>query len=107
MSRKKQRLYNKPWVTKGILISIRNKQKLHKSHFLRGSEVSKVIYKTYANKLNKVKSLSTKLYFAQEMTNCMDDGRKMWEAIGTLIPSKSTKKSKLTPSELEINGLII
>ena len=37
----------------------------------------------------------------------MSDGRKMWEAIRTLIPSKSTKKSTLTPSELEIYGSIV
>ena len=34
LSRKKQRLHNKPWITKGILISIRNKQKMYKRHFL-------------------------------------------------------------------------
>ena len=91
MSRKKQRLHNKPWITKGILISIQNKQKLHKSHFLEGNDISKLIYKTYADKLTKVKSLAKKLFFAQELTNCKGDGRKMWEVIKTLIPLNSTK----------------
>ena len=107
MSRKKQRLHNKPWITKGIFISIQNKQKLHKSHFLEGNDVSKLIYKTYANKLTKVKSLAKKLFFAQELTNCEGDGRKMWEVIKTLIPLNSTKKSKVTPSKLEIDGSLI
>ena len=107
MSCKKQRLHNKPWITKGILISIQNKQKLHKSHFLKGNDVSKLIYKTYANKHTKVKSLAKKLFFAQELTNCKGGGRKMWEVIETLIPLNSTKKSKVTPGELEINGSLI
>ena len=80
---------------------------LYKSHFLQGSDVGKVIYKTYANKLTKVKSLSKKLYFAQELSNCKGDGRKMWKAIKTLIPSKSTKKSKIIPRELEIDDSIV
>ena len=80
MSGKKQRLHNKPWIAKGILISIQNKQKLHKSHFLEGNHVSKLIYKTYANKLTKVKSLAKKLFFAQKLTNCKVDRRKMWKS---------------------------
>ena len=107
LSRKKQRLQNKPWISKGILISIRNKQKMYKTHFLQGSNVFKVIYKTYANKLTKVKSLAKKLYIARGLSKCKGDGCKMWEAVKTLIPSNSTKKSKATPSELRIDGSLI
>ena len=107
LSRKKQRLQNKPWISKGILISIRNKQKMYKTHFLQDSNVFRVIYKTYANKLTKVKSLAKNLYIARELSNCKGDGRKMWEAVKTLIPSNSTKKSKATPSELRIDGSLI
>ena len=76
-------------------------------HFLEGNDVSKLIYKTYANKLIKVKNLAKKLFFAQELTNCKGGGRKMWEVIKTLIPLNSTKKSKVTPGELEIDGSLI
>ena len=75
LSRKKQRLHNKPWIAKRILISIRNKHKMYKTHFLQGSNVCKMMYKTYANKLTKVKSLAKKLYFSQELSNCKGDGR--------------------------------
>ena len=80
---------------------------MYKTHFLQGSNVFRVIYKTYANKLTKVKSLAKKLYIARELSNCKGDGRKMWEAVKTLIPSNSTKKSKATPSELRIDGSLI
>ena len=65
------------------------------------------MYKTYANKLAKVKSLAKKLYFAQELSNCKGDGRKIWEVIRTIIPSNSTKKSKMTPNELDIDGSLV
>ena len=63
-----------------------------------------MMYKTYANKVTKVKSLAKKLYFAQELSNCKGDGCKMWEVIRTIIPSNSTKKSKMTLNELDIDG---
>ena len=66
LSRKK-RLHKKPWITKGILISIRNKQKMYKTHFLLGSNVCKMMYKTYANKLTKVKSLAKKIVFCSRI----------------------------------------
>ena len=34
LSRKQRRLKSKPWITKGLLISIKRKQKLHKLHFM-------------------------------------------------------------------------
>ena len=80
---------------------------MYETHFLQGSNVCKMMYKTYANKLTKVKTLAKKLYFAQELSNCKGDGRKMWEVIKTIIPSNSTKKSKMTPSELNIDGSLV
>ena len=37
LNRKQKRLQRKPWITKGLLISIKRKQKMHKSHFVHGS----------------------------------------------------------------------
>ena len=47
-SRKKRKLINKPWITKGILVSIRRKQKLYINFFKNGIEIEKILYKTYA-----------------------------------------------------------
>ena len=48
---------NKPWITKGILVLIRRKQKLYINFFKNGTEIEKILHKTYANKLSKVKAL--------------------------------------------------
>ena len=40
-SRRQKRLQKRPWITKGILISIKNKQKLYKTFFLGGSDFEK------------------------------------------------------------------
>ena len=36
-TRRQKRLQCKPWISKGLYVSIRNKQKLYKSHYLKGS----------------------------------------------------------------------
>ena len=54
LSRKQKRLRSKPWVTKGLLISIKKKQKLHKTHYIFGSINEKLYYKKYSNLLTKV-----------------------------------------------------
>ena len=57
---KQKRLKNKPWITKGLLISIKRKQKMHKTHYLNGSSVAKQCYKMYCNVLTKIKNLAKK-----------------------------------------------
>ena len=46
---------NKPWIKEGILVSIRHKQKLYINFLKTGTEIEKILYKTYANKLSKSK----------------------------------------------------
>ena len=88
LSRKQSKLAHKPWISKGILTSIRNKQKMYKTHFIGGSEIAKTSYKAYANKLTKVKCLAKKLYFHSELENCKGDGGQIWDLLYSLLPSK-------------------
>ena len=60
---RKQKL--KPWITHGLLISIKHKQRLYLSHFINGNTEKRNFYKKYANKLNTIKfiSIKTQLYY--------------------------------------------
>ena len=49
------------------------------------------MYKTYANKLSKVKALSKKLYLKQKIVNSSYDMHKFWCIIKTLLPHKPTR----------------
>ena len=55
---KKKKLQSKPWISKGILKSIKRKQIMHKTHFINGSMSDKHFYKRYTNLLTRVKSLA-------------------------------------------------
>ena len=59
-SRKQKRMQNKLWLTKGLLVSIKNKQILYKKFFLSNNKFGKWYYKKYANKLTRVKNSSKK-----------------------------------------------
>ena len=56
ISRRQKRLRAKPWLTKGLLVSIKYKQKLYRYHFLSNDVDKKTYYKQYSNKLNKIKT---------------------------------------------------
>jgi len=62
LTRKQKRLARKPWLTKGILTSIKNKQKLYKSWFLKGGDFECKLYKKYNNCLTRVKNAAKNLF---------------------------------------------
>ena len=96
---------SKPWITKGIFVSIRKKQKLYATHYLKGNEIRKKFYKTYANKLTKPKTLSKKLSLEFEILNSRQGMRKFWSIIKFLTPEKPHSNA---PSHIENeNGAIV
>ena len=60
MSRKGKRLNKKPWITQGILTSIKTKNRLFKKYYKSNSSDSstKQQYKKYSNKLTHTKKYS-------------------------------------------------
>ena len=55
MTRKEKRLSEKPWTTKGILVSIQMKYKLFIACFKSNNADKKASYKKYRNKLTHIK----------------------------------------------------
>ena len=60
MSQSKEKQFSKPWITSGILKSIKNKQGMYRTQFLSNNPVKTAEYKKYANKLNHLKTVSKK-----------------------------------------------
>ena len=104
LSRKQQKLQSKPWITKGILISVRHKRKLYKSHFLAGTEIQKRFYKKYLNTLTKVKTASKKIYYRQEFGRNLNNPRKTWELIRSALPTNQSRTNKSKIDLLKIDG---
>ena len=66
VSRKQRRLQSKPWLTKGLLVSIKRKQQLYRSNFLSVDLAKRQFYKTYSKKLQRLKSKAKRNFFFNE-----------------------------------------
>ena len=75
-SRRQKRLSSKPWISKGILISLRKRKSTFKSHFLLGNSVEKPYFGEYSNELTKIVFLAKKLYFANRFDKTKNDPKK-------------------------------
>ena len=103
VTRKQQKLLLKPWITKGLYVSIGNKQRLYRSHFKSGDASKMLFFKKYANKLTHLKEISKKLFYGNEVKNSKLDPKKLWKTLHSLLPWKKKKNSDM-PSSINING---
>ena len=102
LSRKQRKLSQKPWITKGILIFIKKKRAMFKSHFLSHNDDKKNFFFKYTNKSTKIKELSKKSPFATELKENQKDPRKMWEIMRSVLPA-SSKRASVALHFLKIN----
>ena len=82
-SKKKQ--FKKPWISDCILISKKKRQKLFKSHVLSGDPEKIQYYKTYNNRLNKVKAKAKKIFFDLQFSVNQENVKMTWKLIGMLV----------------------
>ena len=68
-SHKQNKFFKKPWIIKAILVFIKKKHALFKTHFLNENNSQKSYYKQYLNKLTKIKANSKNIYFEKELHN--------------------------------------
>ena len=99
LSRKKSILRQKPWLTKGILESIRIKKQLYKKYIKKKDTFWFERYKYYRNKVNMLISKSKRNYlrkFFQEVENNL---KKTWTKINGILNEKCNDKNNIFLSE--------
>lgn len=89
----KNKQLNKLWITNGILKSIKTKQKMYKIHFVSNDMVKIKQYKTYANRLNRIKIYSKNIYLCKQFEKCKSNLKSTWKLIGTLMKRNTKIKS--------------
>ena len=102
MSRKQARLAMKPWITKGILLSIRKK-----TPCLKLASSAETLYKScsFANiQINSLKSklCQNKCIFTQSWIKTKKNSRETWKIIRSVLPSKSSREA---PSSVRLNNM--
>ena len=89
-SRKEFKYSHKPWITKGILTSIKTQNRLYKKYLKSKCETNCKTYKMYRNKLTHIKEMSKSNYYQCRLgeSGGMSD---TWKIINNILrkPSKS------------------
>ena len=106
-AKRKEKLRFKPWITKGILTSIKQRDKIHKEVIKAKNSQTKQLklslYKKYRNiivdLLKKSKESHYRKYFEDNKRNC----KAVWNGINEIIYSKS-KTNAWETNCLLING---
>ena len=107
MSRKEKRLSDKPWITRGILKSIKTKNKLFKKYFKSKQGISndkKVLYKKYLNKLTHVKNLAKRNYYESIIKNNNKNPSQIWSVINEIVDYKNSASKGKYPSAITIEN---
>ena len=79
------------WLTKGILTSCEEKNRLYKIYKCNPTIENEQTYKIYKNKLTHIIRLSKKIYFRNKFDIFKNDCRKTWSTINEVLKSKNKK----------------
>ena len=87
-SKRQRKRLERPWISKAIMHSIKQKHKLAKSH-LHNTDPSKVKkYKAYSNKLNRIIHAAKKNYFSKQFELNKENIKYTWKLINKVISTK-------------------
>ncbi|MEM7163744.1 MAG: endonuclease/exonuclease/phosphatase family protein [Bacteroidota bacterium] len=91
-----------PWMTKCLLISRREKKRLHRSFVLSHSELMEQKYKQYCRLYNILLRKAKILHWDQFYATFKNDLQKMWQVTNNLLGR--TKKKNRFPSFFSVNS---
>ena len=106
-TRRECKAKNNPWLTKGLLKSINHKNKLHKTHFVSGTDDQAVYFKKYSNVLKYVKRKAKILYFQECFTLNKNNPKNTWKTIKQIISSNHTHTTGFPSSINDRNGVLV
>ena len=104
MRRKQYKVSKSPWITTGILTSIKQKNKLYAKYLKTKNSIIFEEYKKYRNKVNHVKEAAKRNYF-QTLFECSSNSSVTWKYVNQLLTKTKPKSS--VPCTLQVEGRMI
>ena len=102
LTKKEIELECKPWITQGILISSKIKNKTFKQFKKSGRQDDYLKFKRYRDLINKLKRRSMTLHYKNYFTKHLNNSKKTWSGINTVLCRKG--KAKISDIFLNSNG---
>ena len=107
MSRRKKKLNDKPWMTKGILTSIKTKNKLFRRYFKGNDFDKKAFYTKYLNELTHIAYHAKRNYYENLIKTNNQNSSQIWSIIKEIIEcKKNSTKNKLPTAFLIENQMV-
>ena len=103
---KSNRRKRHPWITNGILKSIKTKNKLFRASLKNPSDPNKSNYRSYRNKLNHIIRVAKKNHFACKFKDLQHDLKGTWSVINNLLNRGKSHKSSVPDSFIDDNNVI-
>ena len=94
-NRKETKLKSKPWLSRGILKSIQQKNLLYKRALKLNDSNTWAQYKVYRNKLTHIKEYAKRLYVKNLVNDNKCDTSSLWKIINKVIHLKNVKKNNI------------
>ena len=82
---------SKPWITKGLLKSIRKKNLLYKRFLANPTSYREKLYKSYKNKLTLSLRVAKRLYYNKKLDEYKSNAKSTWKLLNDLINRKKIK----------------
>jgi len=103
----KSRAKDKSWITKGLRISSKRKNKLYKMWLKTGNKLDEIKYKTYRKSFSKAAAKAESLHYRHIFDNRANSVKQLWHNLNTLFSLKHNKGTKQNINKLLINNVEI
>ena len=94
--KKALKFVDKPWFTKGIKISITNKNRLRYKMKGKYSEEAEIYYKRYRNILANLKTKAYNMYYTEKATAAQNNISKSWAIVNEIVKRKKSRETKIS-----------
>ena len=93
------------WITKGLLASVRKKNRLYKKLLKHPTLICETQYKTYKNKLNHLIRIAKKMYYDDKFQLAKNNLKETWKLINEVTNKKKQKQS--LPSTFQVGDRLV
>ena len=97
----------KPWLTKGLLKSIKKKNALYKQFLSSPTVTHKRQYKCFRNKLNHLLRIAKRDYYDKKLTEYKSNVKNTWRILNEIINGRQcnlTRPSTFRVADREVSG---
>ena len=105
VKQKPQNFVHSPWMTKGLMISQKRKEKLFSKKVKKPTDNNKEMFKIYNKVYNKLRRASKKIYYDDQFKTFTKNCKQTWTLIREIIGSK--KERSQIPDFFKENGQLI